>query len=101
MILINPVVISVIIMIVLSLLNLNVILSILIAAIVAGISARLPLTHTMSVLIDGMGGNAETDLSYILRGFLTVAISKTGLAKILCNKISTGVKERKILIVLL
>ncbi|KGN00567.1 sodium:proton antiporter [Clostridium novyi A str. 4570] len=101
MVLINPVVISVIIMIVLSLLNLNVILSILIAAIVAGISARLPLTHTMSILIDGMGGNAETALSYILLGLLAVAISKTGLAKILCNKISTGVKERKILFILL
>lgn len=101
MILINPVVISVLTMIILSLLNLNVILSILIAAIVAGVFSRLSLTHTMSILINGMGGNAETALSYILLGLLAVAISKTGLDKILCNKISKSVKGRKVLFILL
>ncbi|NEZ50438.1 sodium:proton antiporter [Clostridium botulinum] len=101
MILTNPVVISVIIMIILSLLNLNVILSILIAAIAGGLFSGLPLTHTMGTLIDGMGGNAETALSYILLGLLAVAISQTGLARILCNKISKAVKERKVLFILL
>lgn len=99
--LLNPVVISVIIMVTLSLLNLNVILSILVAAIVAGSASRLPITNTMRILINGMGANAETALSYILLGLLAVAVSKTGLADILCVKISNAIKERKKLFILL
>lgn len=101
MILLNPVVISVIVMIVLSLLNLNVILAILIAAMVAGISAGIPLGDTMTILIKGMGGNSETALSYILLGVLAVAISKTGLAHILAKKISKIVKGKNTAFILL
>jgi predicted histidine transporter YuiF (NhaC family) len=86
MIILNPVIISVLVMIVLSLLNLNVILAILIAAITAGISAGMSIQDTMVILIDGMGGNSETALSYILLGALAVAISKTGLADICLKK---------------
>lgn len=96
MILLNPVVISVIVMSVLCLLKLNVLLSILIAAMTAGIAAGMPITETMTVLIDGMGGNSETALSYILLGTFAIAISKTGLATILAKKISKVVKGNKI-----
>lgn len=101
MIILNPVIISVLVMIVLSLLNLNVILAILIAATTAGISAGMSLQDTMGILIKGMGGNSETALSYILLGALAVAISKTGLADILSKKIAKLVKQRKTLFILL
>ncbi|MCY6957151.1 Na+/H+ antiporter family protein [Clostridium brassicae] len=101
MILLNPVVISVLVMIVLSLLNLNVILAILIAAITAGVSSGMSFQDTMAFLVKGMGGNSETALSYILLGVLAVAISQTGLAEILAKKISGVVKERKIMFILL
>ncbi|MCY6369507.1 Na+/H+ antiporter family protein [Clostridium ganghwense] len=101
MIFLNPVIISVLVMIVLSLLNLNVILAILIAAITAGLSAGMPVQDTMAVLIKGMGGNSETALSYILLGALAVAVSKTGLAEILSRKIAKFVKHRKIVFILL
>lgn len=101
MIILNPVIISVLVMIVLSLLNLNVILAILIAAITAGISAGMSIQDTMVILIDGMGGNSETALSYILLGALAVAISKTGLADILSRKIAELVKKRKTMFILL
>lgn len=101
MIILNPVIISVLVMIVLSLLNLNVILAILIAAITAGISAGISLQDTMVILIEGMGGNSETALSYILLGALAVAISKTGLADILSKKIAELVKKRKTMFILL
>lgn len=101
MIILNPVIISVLVMIVLSLLNLNVILAILIAAITAGISAGISLQDTMVILIEGMGGNSETALSYILLGALAVAISKTGLADILSKKIAELVKKRKTIFILL
>lgn len=96
MILLNPVVISVIVMSALCLMKLNVLLAILLAAMTAGIAAGMPIGETMSTLIDGMGGNSETALSYILLGTFAVAISKTGLATILAKKISKAVKGNKI-----
>ncbi len=101
MILLNPVVISVMVMIVLCLFKLNVIIAILISAIVAGLSSGMTVGGAMEVLISGMGGNSETALSYILLGALAVAVNKTGLATILAKKISNIVKDKKIAFVLL
>lgn len=101
MILLNPVVISIVVMIVLCLLKFNVFLSILIAAIVAGVTSGMSVGDSMSILIGGMSGNAETALSYILLGALAVAVSKTGLASILARKIAKIVKGKKITLILL
>ncbi|WP_010296621.1 Na+/H+ antiporter family protein [Clostridium senegalense] len=97
----NPVIISITVMIVLCLLKLNVILSLLISAIVAGITANLSVGQTMSLLIDGMGGNSETALSYLLLGALAVTVNKTGLSTILAKKISKVVKENKFTFILI
>lgn len=97
----NPVVISIAVMIVLCLFKFNVFLSIIVAAIVAGVFSGMSLSDTMTTLVGGMGGNAETALSYILLGALAVAVSKTGLASILAKKISQVVKDRKITLILL
>jgi len=83
--LMNPVLISVIVMIGLSLANLNVILALLVAAIVGGLTGGLGLKETMSTLIGGMGGNAETALSYILLGALAVAVQQTGIVGLISN----------------
>lgn len=100
MVLFNPVVISIAVMIILCLFKFNVLLSILIAAITAGLFSGMPLEDIMSTLIGGMGGNAETALSYILLGALAVAVSKTGLASILARKISKIVKDKKVVFIL-
>ncbi|MBN8047588.1 Na+/H+ antiporter family protein [Paraclostridium bifermentans] len=97
----NPVVISIAVMIVLCLFKFNVFLSIIVAAIVAGIFSGMSLSDTMTTLVGGMGGNAETALSYILLGALAVAVSKTGLASVLAKKISQVVKDKKITLILL
>lgn len=101
MVLFNPVVISIAVMIVLCLFKFNVFLSILVSAIVAGLCSGMPIGDTMSILVGGMGGNAETALSYILLGALAVAVSKTGLASILAKKISKIVKGKKLTLILL
>ena len=101
MALFNPVVISIAVMIVLCLFKFNVFLSILVAAIVAGVCSGMSIGDTMSILVGGMGGNAETALSYILLGALAVAVSKTGLASILAKKIAKIVKGKKLMLVLL
>lgn len=95
MIIFNPVVISVIVLSALCLLSLPVFVGLLIAAITAGIAAGFSLSETMNVLVSGMGGNANTALSYVLLGALAYTINKTGAANILAKKIATLVKGNK------
>lgn len=97
MIFTNPVVLSVLSMIILCLLNLNVIIAILVAALVGGLASGMTFSQTMNILISGMGGNSETAISYILLGALAVIINKSGLANILSLKISKIVKNKKVL----
>lgn len=97
----NPVIISVLVMIVLCLLKLNVLLALLIAALVGGLSAGMGFTETMSILIGGMGGNAETALSYILLGALATAINHTGAADRLARSLSESMKDKKTMFVFL
>src|SRR5699024_4439676 len=79
MILFNPVVLSVLVLVVLSLLRVHVILALLISAIVGGLLAGLPLTETAEILVEGLGGQGETALSYILLGVLAVMIARSGI----------------------
>ena len=81
----NPVVISVSVMIVLCLFNLNIVLALLIAAMTAGFAAGMSIPATMGTLISGMGGNSETALAYFLLGAFAVAINRTGLATLACK----------------
>ena len=73
-ILMNPIVVSVIVMSVICLLKMNVLLAVIVAAIVAGTIGGMSIEDTVGSLINGMGGNSETALSYILLGALAVAI---------------------------
>lgn len=101
MILLNPVVLSVIVMTVLCLLKLNVLLALIVSALVAGLSAGMPLNGIMGTLISGMGGNSETALSYILLGTLAVAINSTGVATIVSSKISKAINGKKAVLLLM
>ena len=91
----NPVLISVLVMSLLCLLKINVLISIIVSALVGGVIAGMPLKEIMDVLIGGMGGQAETALSYILLGTLAVAIGHTGLATILVKNIGSIIKEKR------
>lgn len=102
----NPVFLSIVLMLVLCVLRCNVMLSILISAMFAGIlSGIVPqdtaysfsenLTYTLSTFINGMKGNLETALSYILLGVLAAGIANTNLTAILINKISKLITKSK------
>lgn len=95
MILLNPIVISVLVLSVLCLFKLPVLAALLLAALTAGVAGGNSLSKTMSVFIGGMGGNANTALSYILLGALAYTINKTGAATILAKKISLLVRGNK------
>ena len=93
--LLNPIVIGVAVLIVLCLLKLNVLLSLMISALTAGVAAGMSLQDTINILIDGMGGNAQTALSYILLGVLAAGMAHTGITEILSYKISRVIGTRK------
>lgn len=96
----NPVLISVLVMVVLCLLKFNVLLAIIISALCAGLVAGVPLHEVIGTLIGGMGGQAETALSYILLGAMAVAISRTGIADILVRKVTADENTSKSLFLL-
>ncbi len=96
-----PVIVSVIVMTVLCLLKLNVIIALIISALVAGVMSGMNLTDSMATLIAGMGGNAETALSYILLGALAVAINQSGIANRLVVRLSNFLKGKRAIFVLL
>lgn len=98
----NPVFISVILMCILCLLKINILIAIMVSAVVAGTMSGFELNKTMDLLINGMGGQTNTALSYILLGGLAVAIAQTGLATILSNKLERIVgKKAKIFLLIL
>lgn len=117
----NPVIISVILLCILCVRKVNVLLSLIIAAIVAGILAyfpidrmilehwtcseiirqffQVPYADIMNTFVSGMGGNSETALSYILLGTFAAAMMHTGLTKVLANKISALVCGKKYVLI--
>lgn len=97
MILGNPVVISIILMSILCLLRFNILLSIVISALIAGVLSGMGIEESMSVFINGMSGNIETALSYILLGAIAYAIAQSNLTKFLVYWVSKFVGNKKTL----
>ncbi|MFJ8238080.1 Na+/H+ antiporter family protein [Ureibacillus sp. NPDC094379] len=97
----NPVLISVIVLTILSLLKVHVIFALIVSANVAGLVAGLPLKETLSTFIGGMGGQSETALSYILLGIFAAMIAHSGIANALIQKLLTIKKPNKILLLIL
>lgn len=85
---------------VLCLFRLNVLLAILIAALCAGLAAGMSLPETIKILIQGMQGNLETALSYILLGALAVAISQTHLTTFLIRTLARTISNKAIMFTL-
>ncbi|WRD35228.1 Na+/H+ antiporter family protein [Helicobacter pylori] len=83
----NPAFVAIICMCVLSLLRLNIMLSMISATLIAGLMGGLGITESFNVMIDGMKGNLNIALSYILLGALAVAIAKSNLIKVALSKL--------------
>ena len=98
--LLNPILISVIILCILCLCKVNVILSLILSTIIAGLLSHLTFTETMNVFISGMGANSETALSYILLGTFAAVITSTGLSTIISKHLETVINGKKRYLVL-
>lgn len=100
--LLNPVSISVFLLMFLSIIRLNVVFSLIIAAITGGLLSGIGEEATMKAFSTGLGNGANIAFNYAMLGAFSIAISRSGitelLAQMLFKKISGEVTSRKIFI---
>lgn len=94
------VIISVLVMTILSLFRVNVILAIILASLTAGLMSGLSIVDSIDLLVGGVGGGANTAISYILLGAFAVAISYTGITNILVKYLINILTGKKTMMVL-
>lgn len=97
----NPIIISVTLLCVLCLCRVNVLLALIVSSVIGGLSGHMDIEKVMNVFINGMGGNSETALSYILLGAFAASMTHTGLAQLLSKKIALTIKSKKYLLILI
>jgi len=91
---INPVVLSVCVMLALSLMRVNVVIALTLSALIGGLSAGMSLGDTVSAFEGGLGGGATIALSYAMLGAFAVAISKSGITDLLAQTVINKVHGR-------
>ena len=89
----NPVVISIIVLLALSLLRINVVIALVISALTAGLIGDLGLTKTIEAFTGGLGGGAEVAMNYAMLGAFAIAISKSGITDLIAYKIITRMNK--------
>ncbi|WP_162045862.1 Na+/H+ antiporter family protein [Vibrio taketomensis] len=83
----NPVVISVCIMLILALMRVNVVVALTLSAIIGGLVAGMSLNDSIAAFESGLGGGATIALSYAMLGTFAVAISRSGITDLLANSV--------------
>jgi len=83
----NPVLLAVCLMLILSMMRINVVIALTLSALVGGLSAGLSLSDTVGAFESGLGGGATIALSYAMLGAFAVAISKSGITDLLAQSV--------------
>ncbi|MEZ8141740.1 sodium:proton antiporter [Enterovibrio norvegicus FF-33] len=83
----NPVVISVCVMLALALMRVNVVVALTFSAVLGGLVSGLSLTDTIAAFEGGLGGGATIALSYAMLGAFAVALSRSGITDLLAHGI--------------
>lgn len=97
----NPAVISIILLCLLCLKKVNVLLAIIVSTLTVGLLSGLDIKHVMDVFISGMGGNSETALSYILLGTFAATMAHSGFTNKLSNAITKVISGKKYVLLLI
>ena len=100
-ILLNPVLVSVLVLCVLCLLKLNVLMSLVLASLAGAVLAGIPIPEAMEILCGGFSANAGTALAYIFLGTFANAVAHTGLADILSRKLAKAMGRRTSLLLII
>ncbi len=88
----NPILISVCVMLILALLRVNVVIALTFSALLGGVISGLSLTETIAAFEEGLGGGATIALSYAMLGTFAVAISRSGITDILAQSLIKKIK---------
>lgn len=83
----NPVVISVCIMLILALMRVNVVVALTFSAIIGGLISGMSLNDAVAAFESGLGDGANIALSYAMLGAFAVAISKSGLTDLVAQSV--------------
>lgn len=83
----NPIILSVSVMLILALLRVNVVVALTFSALIGGLAGGLSLSETISAFEGGLGGGATIALSYAMLGAFAVAISKSGVTDLLAHSV--------------
>ena len=97
----NPALLSVVLLCILCMRKINVLLAIIISTLAAGLLADMNISQIMDTFISGMGGNSETALSYILLGAFAATMAHSGFTNVISSKISKIVSGRKYVLFLI
>ena len=89
----NPVVISIVVLLALSLLRVNVVIALVISALTAGLCGDLGLSKAIEAFTGGLGGGSEVAMNYAMLGAFAIAISKSGITDLLAYKIITRMNK--------
>ena len=81
----NPVLVSVVILLVLAILRLNIVFSIIIAAFAGGLWAGIGDAKTLSAFSNGLGNGAKIAFNYAMLGAFSIVISRSGLTELLAQ----------------
>lgn len=91
--LLNPVILSVVLLLVLSICRINVVVALALSALAAGLFGGLGLDATLKAFTGGLGNGAEIALAYAMLGAFAVAIARSGItewgAAQIINKLGT------------
>ena len=98
---VNPVLISVLLLCLLCLFKLNVLMSLVLSALAGAVVAGIGVPDAMGILCGGFGANAGTALSYIFLGTFASAVAATGLADMMSRKLSRIMGKSSVLLLLL
>ncbi|MDU7336881.1 MAG: Na+/H+ antiporter NhaC family protein [Clostridium sp.] len=97
----NPILIAVVVMLVLCFVKVNVIFALIISSLVGGLLSGMTIPETMTLFTDGMVGNCEAGLSYVMLGAVAVIIERCGLTSRLSGKLGGIIKGSKIKLLLI
>ena len=81
----NPVLLSVLVLLVLSMIKMNVAFALIIAAMSGGLLAHVGITETVKAFSDGLAGGVNIAFNYAILGAFSIAISKSGITELLAK----------------
>ena len=81
----NPVLLSVLVLLILSMVKMNVAFALIIAAMSGGLLAHIGIEGTVKAFSDGLAGGVNIAFNYAILGAFSIAISKSGITELLAK----------------